>query len=586
MRASLIVTLLLGMALAGCLNADPTGGSADGPAKKRIIGAEAPKWDLEDLNASLSQPIFPQGAIIAEDHWTESFDGTMLHSRVYRPADRGEWLSPIILHVSPYFGANNAEANQPSGNGMDGWLVSHFIQRGYAVVLNDVRGTGESGGCLEQTGPKQTQDEYIVIEDLATQPWANGKVGMIGISYDGETQQSAAVAAPPHLTTVIPLASVAGQYEWNFYDGVPYTINGAAGMVSYATIGVEPNTPTTFLTGGDPDAPPPTMYTERFGCHPENIKEGADPRGDFNQFWKDREIRLHVDKIQNTSFLHVHGLEDWNVKPNHIRDWYELIPTPKHAWYGQWQHNFPDGNSFNPDWSRSDWRLTVHRWFDYWLLDRPTGIMDEPAVQVMDSLGRWRFEDMWPPLHAESVRLYPDASASLFDVPVRDGSVSYTDNGLPMETRGESVSFMTEPLESDLHYAGSPFFHFTATLTGAPVVQGTHFALHLVDVAPDGSERMINRGYLSAQHRDGLETSKPVPLGQAIEYHLRLFPQDDVIQAGHHIKIQLGAVDNAIQPEGNNAQVTIQLGGEKTYLELPAIDDAQARFFTPIVIEQ
>lgn len=584
MRVALLLTMVLGMILAGCLQGSPA--SDEGPQTKRITAAEPPKWDLADLNETLSKPIFPEGAVLAEDHWTRSFDGTMLHSRIYRPADRGEWQSPILLHVSPYFGANNAKDNQPTGTGMDGWLLSHFIQRGYAVVLSDVRGTGESGGCLEQTGPKQTQDEYILIEEIAQLPWASGKIGMIGISYDGETQQSAAVSHPPHLTTVIPLSSVAGQYEWNFYDGVPYTINGAAGMVSYTTIGVEPNTPTTFLTGGNPNAPPPTIYTERFDCHPENLKEGADPRGDFNQYWKDREIRLHVDEIENTSVWHVHGLEDWNVKPNHIRDWYQRIPSPKHAWYGQWQHNFPDRNSFNPDWSRSDWQLNVHRWFDYWLLGLPTGIMDEPAVQVQDSLGRWRFEDTWPPEHASPLHLYPDASASLIDVPVRDGSVTYTDNSLPMETRGGSVSFTTEPLAADVHYAGWPLFHFTATLNGAPTVQGTHFALHLIDVASDGTERMINRGYLSAQHRDSLETSKPVPLGTEIQYHLRLFPQDDVIQAGHRIKIQLGAVDDEIQPDGTNAEVTVQLGGEKTYLELPVIDEAQARFFTPLVIEE
>jgi putative CocE/NonD family hydrolase len=234
MRAQLLVLLLFGMTLAGCLTSEPEAGSLQ-PTKKRLVSGQEPKWELEDLNASLSKPIFPQGAILAEDHWHTSFDGTKLHSRIYRPADRGEWLSPIILHVSPYFGPNSA-SNIPQGNGLDGWLVSHFVQRGYAVVLNDVRGTGESGGCLEQTGPKQTQDEYIVIEDLATMPWANGRVGMIGISYDGETQQSAAVAAPPHLTTIIPSSSVAGQYEWNFYDGIPYTINGLAGMVAYTAI--------------------------------------------------------------------------------------------------------------------------------------------------------------------------------------------------------------------------------------------------------------------------------------------------------------------------------------------------------------
>jgi X-Pro dipeptidyl-peptidase len=95
------------------------------------------------------------------------------------------------------------------------------------------------------------------------------------------------------------------------------------------------------------------MYAERFPCHQENIKEGGDPRGDFNQYWKDREIRLHVKEIKNTSVFQTHGLEDWNVKPNHIRNWFELIETPKHGWFGQWAHNFPDGNSFNRDWSRS-----------------------------------------------------------------------------------------------------------------------------------------------------------------------------------------------------------------------------------------
>lgn len=584
MRALLLSAVLVGTFLAGCL-ADEPGPASDSSPRKISLRAPPPKWDQDEINRSLSEPRFPVDQIVGIDYWHRSWDGTTLHTRIYRAADLGDWKAPIILHMSPYFGPNSA-ATIPTGNGMDGWLVSHFVPRGYAVALNDVRGTGESGGCLEQTGPKQTQDGYQVVEDLAALPWSNGRVGMIGISYDGETQQSTATAAPPHLTTIVPMASVAGQYEWNFYDGIPYTTNGLAGMAAYAAIGIEPNTPGTFLTDGDPNRPGPTMYAERFDCHPENVQNGADPRGDFNQYWKDREIRLRVDGITNTSVLYVHGLEDWNVKPNHIRNWFEKIPTPKHAWLGQWQHNFPDGNSFNREWSRTDWRLTVHRWFDYWLLGLPTGIMSEPSVQVMDSLGRWRFEDAWPPAHAETVRLYADAGEALSVLPARDGSVSYTDNSLSMESRGGFVWFETEPLEADLHYAGWPLFNFTARLSGSPAVQGTHFALHLIDAAADGTERIINRGYLSAQHRDSLETSKPVPLGQDVEYRLRLFPQDDVIPAGHRLAVKIGAVDGWIQPDGSNAEVTLVLGGEKSYLDLPVIEDERARFFEPLKIEE
>lgn len=560
-------------AFAGCLGDDSGAKDATGIQKKTIKAQLRADWDTAQINASLSQAQFSVHDLIKEDFWHTGHDGVKLHTRIFRPKTPDTWKAPVILHMSPYFGPNNAATGPvPSGSGMDGWLVSHFLPRGYAIALNDVRGTGESGGCLEQTGPLQTQDGYRVVEDLASQPWSNGRVGMIGISYDGETQQSTATAAPPHLTTVVPLASVAGQYEWNFYDGIPYTTNGIAGMVSYMGIGVRPGMTATGLP----------YYPERWGCHPENLKEGADPRGDLNKYWEDREIRLHVHKIVNTSFLYVHGLEDWNVKPNHIRDWYNDVPTDKHAWIGQWQHNFPDRNTFKNDWSRSDWRYTVHRWFDHWLLGLDTGIMQEPAVQVMDSQGRWRFEDAWPPLGLSTRTYYLSPEGKLLLEPARDGSRQYRDTARPMEEAStDSLLFESETLAEDLHYAGWPVLNLTATLDRS----GTHFAVHLFDVAPDGTSKIINRGYLDAQHRKSLRTSEPVPTGQATAYSIRFFPQDDVVPAGHKLRVKIGAMDGWIQPDGTFANVVVSLGGAKATLTLPIVEDSTARFFTPLSLD-
>ena len=112
-------------------------------------------------------------------------------------------------------------------------LVETFVPYGYAVAFADVRGNHNAGGCVDQTGPLQWQDGYDYVEWLGTQDWSNGNVGMFGISYDGETQFTTAMMAPPHLKTIVPMAAVSNQYDWNFYEGVPYETQPTLGMVAY-----------------------------------------------------------------------------------------------------------------------------------------------------------------------------------------------------------------------------------------------------------------------------------------------------------------------------------------------------------------
>lgn len=528
----------------------------------------SPSW-ANAIAQNLSAKRFPVEPLV-EEQFVESFDGTQLRVRIYRPDADEAWRAPIILHMSPYFSLEGFATD-----GLDAWLFEHFVPRGYGVALADVRGTGQSGGCLEHTGRNEAQDGYEIVEFLAARPWSNQRVGMIGLSYDAETQQATLTTSPPHLTTIVPVESIAGLYDHVYFDGVPYTDAGIVGAGSYTAQGMIPPRPNEELFS-------PAVYAERPGCHPENVQERSDPRGDFTQYWKDRELRSWIPSLHNTSVFFVHGLEDWNVKPIHIAGWYNELPLSKQAWIGQWQHEFPDANAVRPD-----WHFAVHRWFDHWLLGIDTGVMKEPPVQVQDSDARWRFEDAWPPQGLPWMDWYATKAGSLDAVsPGQAAQQTYTDNGLNMEDgRGESLEWTSPPLESPLHYSGQPRFRFTATisaLTPVPMSSGTHFAVHLIDLGPDGTERIINRGYLDAQHRNTMNFSEPVPQGQPIDYVVRLFPQDDVLPAGHALRLRLGAVDEWIQPDGTNARVIVTVGGEQgTRLQLPIVDDATARFFTP-----
>src|SRR5690606_40879709 len=89
----------------------------------------------------------------------------------------------------------------------DGYIeagdIARVVQEGYVHVIGDMRGTGDSGGVMIGNynfgGVPQGQDLYDVVEWVAAQPWCDGNVGMIGISYFGSMQVLAAAERPPHL---------------------------------------------------------------------------------------------------------------------------------------------------------------------------------------------------------------------------------------------------------------------------------------------------------------------------------------------------------------------------------------------------
>ncbi|MFT5467626.1 MAG: putative CocE/NonD family hydrolase [Verrucomicrobiales bacterium] len=119
-------------------------------------------------------------------------DGVRLDTDVYIPARNGtafEGRFPVVLSRSPY--------------GKSVVVAKAYVPSGYVVVLQNTRGRGGSEGTWRWMSDDR-QDGYDAIEWIAAQPWSNGKIGMVGGSYNGATQHLAAMAQPPHLTTIVP----------------------------------------------------------------------------------------------------------------------------------------------------------------------------------------------------------------------------------------------------------------------------------------------------------------------------------------------------------------------------------------------
>jgi putative CocE/NonD family hydrolase len=88
-------------------------------------------------------------------------------------------------------------------------------------IIGSVRGTGKSGGAFTFHGAKEIRDIYEIVEWAAGQPWCNGNVGMLGISYFAVVQQMVAQLQPPHLKAICPLFAATDQYrDWWYHGGI------------------------------------------------------------------------------------------------------------------------------------------------------------------------------------------------------------------------------------------------------------------------------------------------------------------------------------------------------------------------------
>ncbi|WP_179469471.1 CocE/NonD family hydrolase [Mycolicibacterium vinylchloridicum] len=185
---------------------------------------------------SFRQPpitVVPAPADLIKDHdvAVPMRDGVTLRVNVYRPPGTGPF--PVLMSVHPY-GKDKLPRrtrrgwklsfqfrimNQPQPfriSSETGWEAPDPVQwvaRGYVVINADARGAGASDGVGSLLSDNEARDVYDLVEWAGTQPWSNGRVGLLGVSYLAISQYKAAALRPPHLAAICPWEGFTDAYR-------------------------------------------------------------------------------------------------------------------------------------------------------------------------------------------------------------------------------------------------------------------------------------------------------------------------------------------------------------------------------------
>jgi uncharacterized protein len=150
---------------------------------------------------------FPHSVRLIENSWIPLSEGIRLAARIWLPADAEASPVPAILEYLPYRkNDGTVERDEP----MHGYFAGH----GYACVRVDMRGSGDADGILYDEYLQQEQDDALeVLSWIASQPWCNGNIGMMGISWGGFNSLQVAARQPPELKAIITVCSTDDRYH-------------------------------------------------------------------------------------------------------------------------------------------------------------------------------------------------------------------------------------------------------------------------------------------------------------------------------------------------------------------------------------
>ncbi len=400
------------------------------------VSAQQPQQDIRKL--------LEGNAIIEQKVMVEMRDGVRLATDIYRP--RTAEPVPIIFSRTPY-NFNSWRDGEFSASAYN--AAWEAVRRGYAYVVQNERGRFFSEGEWEILGPPRT-DGYDAIQWMATQPWSNGKVGLVGCSSTAEWQMGVAALQPPGLAAVVPQGYGAGVGRiGDWYEQGNWYRGGTVQMLFIAWLyGNQNNQRPMFAR----DIPREDMVrlARYFDLAPEMprvdwsqglrhlpvadiMKNVEGPKGIFDDLIR----RTPDDPAWYTGGLY-HDDMPFNTPGFWFMSWYDVSTGPNLALYNHVRKNATDpavrDNQFaviaptlhcafrrateqtivgerDMGDARLDYDALVYDWFDYWLKGEQNGITERmPKVQYYTmGMNRWQSSDTWPPANASPVAYYLDS---------------------------------------------------------------------------------------------------------------------------------------------------------------------------------
>ena len=498
---------------------------------------------------------FPRAVRVIEHTLIPLKDGTMLAARIWLPEDAEQNPVPAILEYLPYRKRDGTYER-------DALTHPYLAGHGYASVRVDLRGCGESTGLLFDEYAKQEQDDGVeVIAWLAAQPWCNGSVGMMGISWGGFNGLQIAARRPPALKAIVTICSTDDRYadDAHYIGGTLLTAAGLEWAFFFFSLMCLP--PDPLLVGDGWRA----MRLERLQNIPLFFELWLQHQR-RDAYWKHGSVCENYGAIQ----CPVYAVGGWtDGYKNAIPRLLEGLKVPRKGLIGPWAHAYPHFALPGP---QIGFLQEMLRWWDYWLKGIDNGVMDEPMLRVWmtesvkpashhDVLpGRWVAEPSWPAPEIKLRRLF------LTDDGLRHGNTTltpravcspqtvgkcagdwvpfgrgYDQAGDQQEDDMRSLVFETSSLDTPIEILGAPI----VTLDVASDRPIANLVVRLCDVHPSGESLRVSYGVLNLTHRDGHENPALLAIGERFRVHIQLNNAGSVFPTGHKVRL---AVSTAYWP--------------------------------------
>ncbi|MBV8719731.1 MAG: CocE/NonD family hydrolase [Chloroflexi bacterium] len=504
-------------------------------------------------------------------------DGVTLRANVYRPPE-GRW--PVLLTRLPY------GKDLPLGSASLDPIQA--VRRGYVVIVQDTRGRFASEGEWRPF-ELEADDGFDTVEWAARRPYADGQVGMFGVSYFGFTQWAAAIKQPPALKAIAPritwsdalngFAFRGGAMElgtpanWGLqmgFDQFAKQHRGNLPAIGAAFVGL---TREMDALASDGYASLPLNEFGPLRRHPvlarffEQVERPLDP-----EMLDPVTIKGKHDRVQVPS-LNVGGWYDIFLADT-ITNFQSMraLGRPAKLLIGPWTHldarmpvgelNFGFASQAGFINLQYDMDRLQLRWFDHWLKSVDTGMLAEPPIKIfVMGTNVWRDEQEWPLARAVPTPYYlhaggalrvdpPSASVApdrfVYDpadpVPTHGGALLMAPEYLTgprdqraIEARPDVLTYTTDVLERDMEVTGP----VTVSLWACSSAPDTDFVARLVDVYPDGRAYNLTDGILRARYRRGFSNEVFLEPGVPERFDIDLWATSNVFRAGHRVRLQV-----------------------------------------------
>lgn len=485
--------------------------------------------------------------------------GRTLRADVYLPAGSSGSV-PTLLAASPYQKSLRRLPTHSMFAFVEYGPMQLYLDSGYAYVILDLPGSGRSEGDWDPVSRSEGEAIHDTIEHLATLPWCNGRIGMIGQSHFAWSQWNAARTLPPHLVTIVPYDGATDMYrDWMYHGGIP--AQGFYGSWLIGSVMLQHQAEGHDIRGGN-----------RHEVLPEMLSHTLD-----DAWHRRRSPFRELDQVR----IPVFSIGVWGKGPLHLRGnvlGYERVRGPKRLLIAE-PDSFKGAQMLFAD--EQFHRDEILPWYEHHLKGVDNGVMDKQAVRFfVNGRGRYEGASQWPPadvvpadffLHSErsgvvhslndgSLASAPatalsDSTSWSYPHPAWTAGVTTFRNGIPDHTAA-ITTWTSAPFEAEREFTGQGMLVLHASSDQSDIDLMVKLTL-LPAAGQPGVPRKLTQGWMRASHREEdpaftqplrpfykHERRLSVTPGQVYELRVELLPMSFVVRPGERIRLEISNNDS------------------------------------------